>query len=608
MKEGAVVGVVVVGIVAAHLTRMTIGPARSGPIIRVFFFLDHPGSHVRRRQAALKTGSVLDIDVARHVGNIIIIGRLARHVSFTLSFLFSFLPSFLPCLLLFTMMSVGEKKQSFWFILHHSHATSVAASEKAHAQCSLAHHKRRRPVSRARTPIVSWQRIRPGGSRWRGMRCLGPVLVVLVVVAVAAAMGATKRCSWSTKTRGGGVFGMVIVVHGWILPMVRCRNRNRLVPSSSSTVLSLSSSFGEFADYKSSNCNKKKMNQTTIQASTAATFEYHVNGEYNDPDHNSYSYNTNNASATDELGPERRANTGMNRSLRRKNRSSRVWQRLSNASLGDIMSTTTTTTTTTTMPTIPMSTTPTNQHHHSRSSTGTASLSLRYGIVHPLDRMALTANGNLQRLVSSYYDAPVQVVVRFCQPRLLSSSSSVSSVSSTQPQGTVVSDPSVDWILKPETRHLLDRLSDPPDDTVNLPPEDDDDDDDDDQAPSDQHGRIVLPPPPLIYDRVVDLQVFGQTFCTATSVITVRDAPCQELIRSGTVGLGQLFRFLNVLPEFTLLQAGQPDGEPKEEGGGGGFWREYRLDCEEMSCRIHEAFRPGMWTMSPLPLSDNDSP
>ena len=42
-------------------------------------------------------------------------------------------------------------------------------------------------------------------------------------------------------------------------------------------------------------------------------------------------------------------------------------------------------------------------------------LEARFGIDHPLDRMALTANGNLQRLVSSYYDAPVQVIVDTCE-------------------------------------------------------------------------------------------------------------------------------------------------------------------------------------------------
>ena len=50
------------------------------------------------------------------------------------------------------------------------------------------------------------------------------------------------------------------------------------------------------------------------------------------------------------------------------------------------------------------------------------SLASRFGIEHPLDRMALTANGNLQRLVSSYYDAPVQVVVDACDKMMPQSS------------------------------------------------------------------------------------------------------------------------------------------------------------------------------------------
>lgn len=42
-------------------------------------------------------------------------------------------------------------------------------------------------------------------------------------------------------------------------------------------------------------------------------------------------------------------------------------------------------------------------------------LAARYKVVSPLDRMALTANGNLQRIFSSYYDAPVHVVVDKCE-------------------------------------------------------------------------------------------------------------------------------------------------------------------------------------------------
>jgi len=44
-------------------------------------------------------------------------------------------------------------------------------------------------------------------------------------------------------------------------------------------------------------------------------------------------------------------------------------------------------------------------------------LAEKYGIECRLDRMALTANGNLQRLFSSYYDAPVHVVVDRCDQK-----------------------------------------------------------------------------------------------------------------------------------------------------------------------------------------------
>lgn len=147
------------------------------------------------------------------------------------------------------------------------------------------------------------------------------------------------------------------------------------------------------------------------------------------------------------------------------------------------------------------------------SSMQQKTLAETYGITHPLDRMALTANGNLQRLVASYYDAPVTVLVEFCALRK----------------------------------------------TI--------------------QGKAQ------VWDRVVHLQVHGTTFCTATSIITVHDPLCQSLVESSQVGLGQLFRYLNILPEFELHDAGV---EPA-------FWREYTLQCAELSCRIHEEFRPNMW-------------
>lgn len=148
------------------------------------------------------------------------------------------------------------------------------------------------------------------------------------------------------------------------------------------------------------------------------------------------------------------------------------------------------------------------------------SLVSQYNITNPLDRILITANGNLQRLISSYYDAPVHVLVESCQ-----------------------------------------------------------------QRPSFCNRKTTI-----IWDRVVHLQVYNRTFCIATSEITILDPQCAALVASQQVGLGQLFRYYNVLPEFTLLQAGIcPDN--------GFVWRDYQLDCQYVSCRIHEQFCDRVWEM-----------
>ena len=206
----------------------------------------------------------------------------------------------------------------------------------------------------------------------------------------------------------------------------------------------------------------------------------------------------------------------------------------------------------------------------SRSSPPHQSLAQHYGFDNPLDRMVLTSNGNLQRLISSYYDSTVSVHVHHCTPR------------------------------RQAPPHVA--------------------------SPTPSAASSSIPSPVVTWDRVVHLQVWDQTFCTATSVITVRDPLCVTLVESGQVGLGQLFRYLDLLPEFELVHAGhyydtEPDNTnknnnhntrtgagnnnnnnhkappPTPHGGGGGFWREYTLECPELSCRIREDFVPGLWTL-----------
>lgn len=91
---------------------------------------------------------------------------------------------------------------------------------------------------------------------------------------------------------------------------------------------------------------------------------------------------------------------------------------------------------------------------------------------------------------------------------------------------------------------------------------------------------------------------------------------CVEAVRRGDVGIGQLFRSLDVLPSFELLNAGRTCGESvathkervkgdgtRGDGGrqsekGRGLWRVYDLHSRHVSCRIHEEFPPDLFNLA----------
>lgn len=64
------------------------------------------------------------------------------------------------------------------------------------------------------------------------------------------------------------------------------------------------------------------------------------------------------------------------------------------------------------------------------------------------------------------------------------------------------------------------------------------------------------------------------------------------MVNSGKVGLGQLFRYLDKLPTFEIIDAGTTDSN--------GMWRKYKLECSEISCEILEEFVPNAWTLKNL--------
>lgn len=235
-----------------------------------------------------------------------------------------------------------------------------------------------------------------------------------------------------------------------------------------------------------------------------------------------------------------------------------------------------------------------------------SALAARYGITNPLDRMALTANGNLQRLMASYYDAPVTVVVDSCvlQQQPPPPPREPAEDANTSDNCNKNNDATAD----------VEKLSTTTTCTSSLPNQG--------TYNHNRNGGVnstttastpTVQRRPQIWNRVVRLQVYGQTFCTATSVIVVRDTVCQQLVASGQVGLGQLFRYLDLLPDFILHNAAPKQkmttttnhnnkGSNGDGRGGGGFWRDYTLQCAELSCRIHEDFEPAMWDYAPPPL------
>ena len=166
----------------------------------------------------------------------------------------------------------------------------------------------------------------------------------------------------------------------------------------------------------------------------------------------------------------------------------------------------------------------------------------------PLDRIALTANGNLQRIISSYYDAPVHVHIDRCDRR------------------------------RHECKHHCDAVWDR---TIHLS----------------VLGQVRFDYSFFLLSTfLISFPIFGtiipcKNFCVATSVISVYSEECVRIVESGEIGIGQLFRHLDKLPTFHLMDAGR--------NANGGLWRRYELRSSELKCIIQEDFSPNVWELVP---------
>ncbi|KAJ7252788.1 hypothetical protein B0H12DRAFT_1017888 [Mycena haematopus] len=126
------------------------------------------------------------------------------------------------------------------------------------------------------------------------------------------------------------------------------------------------------------------------------------------------------------------------------------------------------------------------------------------------------------------------------------------------------------------------------------------------KRPDDTLEPLVLPNPtaiasaspesPIVQNRQVHLQCGGHIVCTATSAVKISSSRCAQLFLVEKYAIGQMFSKLGATPVFELLDVGiggqADDMVTVEKGFGAGpqLWRKYRLSVPEVECEIVEVF------------------
>jgi hypothetical protein len=151
----------------------------------------------------------------------------------------------------------------------------------------------------------------------------------------------------------------------------------------------------------------------------------------------------------------------------------------------------------------------------------------------PLERIIITANGNLQRIMSAYYGAPVIVNILKC-------------------------DPIEDITLYKNTKIYNDNTN----------------------------KNTLL----CVYDREVTLLMNDQIFCTAKGLIEIYDKELIDAIEYKKIGIGQIFRYLGALPSFKLHAAGK-----KQDGSLWRDYSLYLSD--KINCHFVEEFTTNLFNL-----------
>ena len=90
---------------------------------------------------------------------------------------------------------------------------------------------------------------------------------------------------------------------------------------------------------------------------------------------------------------------------------------------------------------------------------------------------------------------------------------------------------------------------------------------------------------PITQRREVHLLCGGKTVCVATSAVTITTPLCERLFLDEKFAIGQMFRRMQMPPQFALLECGGRLEDSKRV-----LWRRYTLSTEGFECDITEVF------------------
>ncbi|KAF8074706.1 hypothetical protein FPV67DRAFT_1409095 [Lyophyllum atratum] len=164
-----------------------------------------------------------------------------------------------------------------------------------------------------------------------------------------------------------------------------------------------------------------------------------------------------------------------------------------------------------------------------------------------LERIALSAKGDLQRVLSAFFARPITIALVYSNTFQHRS---------------------------PETPTLI-------------------------SLPNPSAIAAASPTSPIIQTRQVHLQCSGKIVCTATSTVRITSPMCAHLFLEEKYAIGQMFARMGKAPEFDLVSVGlgsagdvtsekgllQRGGERQDQ-----LWRKYKLSVPDFECEILEEF------------------